>query len=401
MNPKEDKYSRPLWAEVNLDNLRDNVAAIRRYLKPDTKILGVIKANAYGHGMVEIGQTLSNEGIETLGVASLEEALTLKKKRIKSEILILGYSHEDFSSEIVANDVAQTIGHEFQLKALSKAAGKLKKRAKIHLKIDTGMTRMGCLPVDGPELITRALGDKNILVKGIYTHFARADEINGVYTKKQYYQFTRIVNEFEKVLKGVDIHCSNSAAVLNFPEFQADMVRIGIALLGNFPAFQVANPLPLKPLFSLKSRIVEIKEILPSTGVGYSHKYQSSKNVKIAVIPVGYADGYSTLLSNRGEVLIKGNRYPVVGQVSMDFTTVECPVNSGVQIHDEVTLLGTDNGREISLYEMASWMRCPVYEALCLMGPRIDRKYIDSTKTSKSAEKTSDGKKLTRSRYVK
>lgn len=377
MSHEDGKYSRPLWAEVDLGKLRENIALIRRYLKPTTKILGVIKANAYGHGLVEIGKLLSKEGIETLGVACLDEAITLKKKNIKSEILILGYSHEDFSEEIVANDVSQTIGHEFQLSALSKAARKLKKRAKVQIKIDTGMTRMGALPDEAPELITKALSDKNIEVKGIYTHFARADEINGVYTKKQYHQFLRIVEPFKKVLKGVDLHCSNSAAMLNFPEYQMDMVRLGISLLGNYPAFQVANPLPLKPIFSLKTRIVEIKRVPPMTGVGYSHKHITSRDVKIAVIPIGYADGYSTLLSNRGEVLVKGRRYPIVGQVSMDFATFELPLDSDIQIHDEVTLLGTDNGNEISLYEMASWMRCPIYEALCLMGPRIARRYLN------------------------
>lgn len=401
MNPNDRTYSRPLWAEVDLDNLRNNVATLRRYLKPETKILGVIKANAYGHGIVEVGDTLSKEGIETLGVASLKEALQLKKKRIKSEILILGYSHEDFSDEIVANDIAQTVGHEFQINALAKAARKLKKRAKVHVKIDTGMTRMGCLPEDAHELITMALGNRNIDAKGIYTHFARADEINGVYTKKQYFQFKRIIRDFEKVLKGVDIHCSNSAAVLNFPEYQEDMVRIGIALLGNYPAFQVANPLPLEPVFSLKTRVVEVKRVLPATGVGYSHRHQTTNKVNIAVIPVGYADGYSTLLSNRGEVLVKGRRYPVVGQVSMDFATFECPIDSDVKIHDEVTLLGRDNGKEITLYEMASWMRCPIYEALCLMGPRIERRYISTQRTSKLTGKKLASKKLSRSKYDK
>jgi alanine racemase len=401
MTQEIGKFSRPLWAEVNLDYLRDNVRAIRRYLKPETKILGVIKANAYGHGMVEVGSVISREGVETLGVASLEEALTLKKKRIKSEILILGYSHEDFSGEIVANDVSQTIGHEFQLEALAKAARKLKKRAKIQIKIDTGMTRMGCLPNEAPELITNALGNKSIEVKGIYTHFARADEINGIYTKKQFHQFMRIIEPFQKVLKGVDIHCSNSAGVLNFPEFQQDMVRIGIAMLGNNPAFQVANPLPLKPIFSLKTRIVELKIVPPTTGVGYSHRYQTSGDRKIGVIPIGYADGYSTLLSNRGEILIKGKRYPIVGQVSMDFATIECPVNSDIQIHDEVTLLGKDNGGEITLYEMAEWMRYPIYEALCSMGPRIIRHYIDSTKTSPEQAEVKKPKTISRARYTK
>jgi len=377
LNSEDGKYSRPLWAEVDLGKLRENVALIRRYLKPTTKILGVIKANAYGHGLVEIGKILSKEEIETLGVASLDEAITLKKKNIKSEILILGYSHEDFSEEIVANGVSQTIGHEFQLTALSKAAKKLKKKAKIQIKIDTGMTRMGALPDEAPELITKALSDKNIEVKGIYTHFARADEINGIYTKKQYHQFLRLVEPFDKVLKGVDLHCSNSAAMLNFPEFQMDMVRLGISLLGNYPAFQVANPLPLKPIFSLKTRIVEIKRVPPMTGVGYTHKHTTSRDVKIAVIPIGYADGYSTLLSNRGEVLVHGRRYPIVGQISMDFATFELPAESDIQIHDEVTLLGQDNGTEISLYEMAAWMRCPIYEALCLMGPRIARRYLN------------------------
>jgi alanine racemase len=397
----DETYSRPLWAEVNLDYLRENVATIRRYLKPTTKILGVIKANAYGHGVVEIGEVLSKEGIDTLGVASLAEALDLKKKRVKSEILILGYSHEDFSGEIVANEVSQTIGHKFQIDSLSQAARKLKKRAKIQIKIDTGMTRMGCLPDDAPDLITAALSDKHLDVRGIYTHFARADEINGIYTKVQHRQFIRIVEPFEKVLKGVDIHCSNSAAMLNFPEYQGDMVRLGIALLGNYPAFQVRNPLALKPLFSLKTRIVEIKKVPPSTGVGYSHKHTTSEPVQIAVIPIGYADGYSTLLSNRGEVLVKGKRYPIVGQISMDFATFEVPVYSELKIHDEVTLLGSDNGSEISLYEMASWMRCPIYEALCSMGPRIKRVYIDSSTKVKSKAKDTSEQRITRSKYAK
>ena len=396
----DETYSRPLWAEVNLENLRENVATIRRYLKPETKILGVIKANAYGHGVVEIGHTLAKEGIETLGVASLAEALALKKKRVKSEILILGYSHEDFSGEIVANGVAQTIGHKFQLDAIANAARKLKKKATIHIKIDTGMTRMGCLPNDAPELITSALQNKHVDVKGIYTHFARADEINGIYTKVQYRQFMRIIEPFRKVLKGVDIHCSNSAAMLNFPGYQEDMVRIGISLLGNYPAFQVKNPLALKPLFSLKTRVVELKEVPPSTGVGYSHRHSTPDMVKIAVIPIGYADGYSTLLSNRAEVIVKGKRYPVVGQVSMDFATFELPVTSDVQIHDEVTLLGSDNGDEITIYEMAGWMRCPIYEALCSMGPRIKRFYIDPQKNSTQKIKTKT-KKIKRSKYAK
>lgn len=376
----EDSHRRA-YAAVDLDAVLYNVEQLKRNIAQDTKIMGIIKADAYGHGAVRIGTELEKlEYVFGYGVATAEEAFELRKAGLKKPILILGYSFPCCYEEIIEKDVRQTVFRYDMLEELDTLAGRLGTKAKIHIKVDTGMSRIGIRPDDsGLEFVKRALSYKNIDTEGIFTHFARADEINKDPVKEQLKQISGFMNRIETEL-GYKIpvkHCSNSAGIIEFKEANMDMVRAGIVLYGLWPSDEVRKDIvSLKPALSLKSSIVYIKQVEKGVPISYGGTYVTKKSMRIATIPVGYADGYPRSLSNKGYVLIRGKKAPIVGRICMDQFMVCVDDIEEAKEGDEVTLIGQDGTACITMEEQGALSGRFNYEFACGLGARIPRVYI-------------------------
>lgn len=378
------------WAEVNLDAIRNNIREIRRYVNKKTKILGVVKADAYGHGVFEVSKTLIENGADELGVAFIDEALQLRRYGIDKPILILGHTPTECVKELVQEDIMPSVFHEALAAAVSEEAVRQEKIAKIHIKIDTGMTRIG-FRYNGPEevqqetlrAVVRIAQMPNIKIDGIFTHFASADETAGIeYTQRQFHLFCDLIQRLER--DGIVIptkHVCNSAATIMFPEMHLDMVRPGIILYGIAPSEEVdKTKLNLIPAMQLKAGITNVKEVEAETPVSYGRTWHTVKKTKIATIPIGYADGFSRLLSNRAEVLVRGQKSPVIGTICMDQCMIDVSSVNTVSVGDEIVLFGTDGTLSIPVERIAEKMGTIPYEILCVIGKRIPRVYLHDGK---------------------
>lgn len=376
--------ARPVWAEIDLAALRHNAGQVQSILRPGTALMAVVKANAYGHGMEQIARTLFREGVTRFGVASLEEALRLRAAGITGDILVLGYSDPAVSADLIAHGILQTVGRTDQIRALREAARQVGLPARVHVKVDTGMTRLGAPLTAAQEVLYEAMAHPEVTCRGIYTHFHSADLPAQLATIAQWHEFERLLQPMRKVMAQVTLHAANTAAVINYPQTHADMVRIGIALYGGLPAPSVPRTLDLRPVLTLKSRVVDVKQIPAGTGVGYGHRFVAAEAETIALLPIGYADGYLTAFSDRARVLVRGHRARVTGQVSMDFTAIRVPPGVPVSVGDEVVLLGSQGQEQIQLQELADWAGMVAYEPLSLLGPRIARHYLHDAESSAS-----------------
>lgn len=382
---------RPAWAEIDLDALRHNVREIRRIVKPGTGLMAVVKANAYGHGVVPVCRAALDSGVSWLGVALLQEALQLRRSGITAPIVVLGYTPDEDAAEVVANDISQTVFTVENALVLAAAARKIGRKARVHIKIDTGMSRLG-FPVSQETLqaILRLAGIPELAVEGIYTHFATSDEADKSFVKEQFARFRWILGKLEEM--GLAIpwkHCANSGAVIDLPETHLDLVRPGIILYGHYPSDQVRHDtVDLKPVMSLKARVAFVKEVPANTSISYGRIYYTSRTSRIATIPLGYADGYLRLLSNRGEVLVHGRRAPVVGRVCMDQMMVDVTDIPGVVQGDEVVLMGRQGSEEITAEELAKRLGTVNYELLCMISERVPRVYTGSSEQKVTGEGT-------------
>jgi alanine racemase len=359
------------YAEVNLSALKHNIAEIRKLLAPSVKFMAVVKANAYGHGAPAVARAAVEAKAEYLGVANLKEALELREAGILSPILILTESPTSVADEIIQHDLTQTIYSFSEAQALSEEAQKRKKNVKVHVKIDTGMGRVGVLPSEAIAFLTKIFSLPGLRVEGIFTHFARADEPDHPFTPEQFQKFQQIIQRVPHIpLK----HAANSAATLFHPQTHLDMVRVGLMMYGLYPQGNSRRKLDLQPVLSFKSRITYLKKVPAGTPLSYGSTYVTTSETTIATIPVGYADGYSRKLSNRGQVLIRGRRYPVVGRVSMDLTLVNVG-SAKVEVGDEVILIGEQDGQVISADELAALEDTISYEIVCGIGKRVPRIY--------------------------
>jgi len=372
------------WAEINLDNIAHNVREIRRITNKKAEIMGVVKADAYGHGVMGVVRTLLDNGVTRLAVSMLDEAIQLRKFGIEVPILILSYTDPIRAEEIILNDVTQTVFSHDLAKALSDAAVKLGKKAKIHIKIDTGMTRVGFMPgysaVKNVVEISKLPG---IIIEGLFTHFASADEKDKSYTYMQFERFMSICSELGRI--GVHIpvkHVCNSAGLMEFPEMHLDMVRPGIIMYGLYPSEEVdKSKISLKPAMTLKANVILVKEVEKNTCISYGRIFTTKRDSKIATIPIGYADGYSRLLNNKGKVLINGEFAPVVGRICMDQCMVDVTdLRSEVHVGDEVVIFGRQGENEITVEEVARDMGTINYEVVCVVGKRIPRVYLKDGK---------------------
>lgn len=379
---------RPVWVEVNLEAIEHNFNMVRKLIKPGTKVMAVIKANAYGHGAVEVARRLRRAGASYFGVATQQEALELREAGIEVPILILGFTPLEDAEATVAHGIAQTVFSLAQGEALSKAALKLGRRAVVHVKIDTGMGRLGLPPGEETgRVIEELVKLPGLVVEGIFSHLARADEQD----KSSALEQTRRFEEFIRALqsKGIIIplkHLANSAAVMELPESHFNLVRPGIMLYGLYPSPEMPKErVPLRPALSWKTRIVQLKEVPPGTPISYGGTYVTGKTTRVATLPLGYADGLRRTLSNRGEVIVRGRRAPIIGRVCMDQTMVDVTGVPEVEVGDVVTIIGKDGAAEISADDMAGLLGTVCYEVVSGISPRVYRKYLpENTKAPSS-----------------
>ncbi len=372
------RYDRT-YAQIDLGAIRHNIAVERARVGADVKIMAVIKANAYGHGDIEVAEALDDQ-VDAYGVAIPEEALKLRKNGVKKMLLILGYSGKDWFEDIIQEGISQTVYSYSMAKQLSDTAVNMGKSAKIHIKIDTGMSRIGFMPVKDNIDVIRAIRElPGIEIEGAFTHFARADEETSEAAREPFEKYMIFLRELEK--RGVHIpirHAANSASIIQFPESQLDMVRSGITTYGLYPSEKVSRDiLHLNPALQWKSQVSFVKRIHPGTSVGYGGTFTASRETVVATIPVGYADGVKRDLSGKGHVLIRGQYAPIIGKICMDQFMVDVTEIDGVSEGDTVTLIGTDGEHVISVEEVAALSHSFNYEYVCGISERVPRKYIN------------------------
>lgn len=373
--------SRPTIAQIDLAALRYNYSKIREAIKPECGILAVVKADAYGHGFMDVALELEKLGVTAFGVAFLAEGIQLRKSGIDRPILILGGIYPGQEKKCVGFNLSTAVFDIEQALTLEAAAGKLYRKAKIHVKIDTGMGRLGVQLHQVEEFFSTLRNLKNIEVEGILSHFASADELDAPgchYTKMQAERFTESVAIARG--KGFNpryLHIANSAATFGLDLPFCNLVRPGITLYGALPSADFAGKIELKPVMSLKSRIAMLKRVNAGTSISYARRYVTQESTLVASVPVGYADGYRRSLTNRGEVLVRGERVPVIGTVCMDWIMLDVSQVPEVRVGDEVVLLGSDaEGHSISAEELAEWSGTIPYEFFCGISKRVPRIYL-------------------------
>lgn len=364
--------SRPTYLEINLKALKYNFYFLKNLLPLKTKILAVVKADAYGHGAEKISLTLQKYGVNFFGVASLYEAFKLRQANIKKPILILGYTSPEFYKDLVNLKISQAVFSVEMLNELMVVAKKIKKNLKIHLKVDTGMNRLGVYPNQVKECLQLINNNPYLILEGIFTHYAKAD-VEKKETFKQLKKFNFCLQENNLTADKYFIHTANSAALLQYKETYFNMVRAGLSLYGISP---IKKKFSLQPVLSLKTKIISIKNILAGEGVSYEHIFIAKKNSKIAVIPIGYADGYLRGLSNCGEVLVNSQKIKIVGMICMDFSLIDVTDIKEVAVGDEVVIIGRQGNKIISADSIAKKLHTISYEVTCLIGRRVQRKYI-------------------------
>lgn len=366
-------------AEVSIDAIKHNYEEIRRRIPNHTEMMAIIKADGYGHGALEIAKILQKEGVNRFAVAIAKEGEELRNNGITSPILVLGYTPRADVSLLVQNDLTQTVFSYEMAKVISDEAVRFNKSVNIHIKVDTGMGRIGFL--SNPQSIkeVQKIAElPNINLEGIFTHFATADEADPQYTKEQWSIFEGFLKELNEVGIVIPIiHAANSAAIMCHEYADLNVVRPGIILYGYYPSsYLQGKVLDLRPAMTLKSQVVHVKELPAGSYVGYGRKYYTHQKTKIATIPIGYADGYSRRLSNKGRVLIRGQYAPIVGNICMDQFMVDVTHIKDVRVEDEVVIFGKQGNANIPIEEIAEALDTINYEVMCMIGKRVPRIYV-------------------------
>lgn len=375
-----EKYQR-VYAAVDLDAICYNMEHMHANLKPGTRMIGVIKTDGYGHGAVPIGRELEKlDYVFGYAVATAEEALILRHAGLTKPILILGYTFPYCYEELIRQEIRPAVFRQDTIDELAACAARLHRTVKVHIKVDTGMTRVGIRPDEsGLAFVDKVLHTEGIELEGIFTHFARADETDKSCARKQLDRFEEFIRQIEETFDySIPVkHCSNSAGIVELPEANMDVVRAGITLYGLWPSDEVSRDIvPLKPALALKSHIVYIKEVDEGVAISYGGTYVTPKKMRVATIPVGYGDGYPRGLSNKGYVLIRGKKAPILGRVCMDQFMVSVEDIPDAQEGDEVTLIGADGAEQITMEELGGLSGRFNYELACDLGKRIPRVYM-------------------------
>lgn len=369
--------ARPAWVEINLDHIIHNVEQFKALLAPGTKIMAVVKADGYGHGAAVVGKTALTAGVDSLAVAFVEEGIYLRRAGIEAPILLLGYTDPVQFATLTEYNLIPTV-FDYQTAAeFSKMADAEGTTLTLHLKVDTGMGRVGLLPEEAVAEILRITALPALKVEGLFTHFSSAEEEDQHYTAGQLKLFDQIIKQLKE--KGVTfplIHAANSAAAIKNPSARYNLIRLGLALYGHYPAPNLQkSAVTLQPAMTFKSRVVMVKKLPPGSCISYNCIYRTAAEELIATVPVGYADGYSRLLSNQGQVLIRGLRAPVVGRICMDHLMVNVTHIPGTRRGDEVVLYGRQGEEELPVEEAASLIGSVNYELLCAVDKRVSRFY--------------------------
>ena len=377
-------YGDRTWAEVNLDAIQSNILNIRKSLADNTKIMAVVKADAYGHGCLETANKLIESGVDYFAVACVDEALLLRRHGVKEPILILGSTAKERYNEVIDNNITQTIFDFESAKMLSEKAENKDIKAKVHIKIDTGMARLGFLygydDKDNDatvEDILKIASLKGIDAEGIFTHFALADEPESDFTEKQFADFMDLIAKLEQ--NGVKFryrHCCNSAATLEFPHMHLDMVRPGIILYGCYPSDKVKSKFELTPAMQFRTRVTNVKKVAKGSPISYGGTFVTDKEMTVATIPVGYADGFPRTLGENAKVIVKGKIVPVLGRICMDQCMIDVTSVNNINVSDEVTIFGKQGDSSIPVESVAEFSNTINYEILCSVGKRIPRVYL-------------------------
>lgn len=366
--------NRPVWAEVDLQALKRNYERIKDYTQ--SEIMPIVKADAYGHGALEIVQTLFDLGARRFGVAVLDEALEIRKAFPSVSVMMIGTLPIEAASTLVKEDIICGVSQLEQAVTLSKEGVLQEKTVKIHLKVDTGMGRIGFREEEFKQIVD-CTQLPNLYIEGIYTHFATADHSDLTFAREQLKRFEEIVGKLKT--QGIHIpirHAANSAAILQLPEAHFELVRPGIILYGLPPSRHIGKDVGIEPVLSWKAKVSHIKTISEGETVSYGRTFRAAYPTRVATIPLGYADGLRRSLSNQGEALIKGKRSTMIGRVCMDQTMLDVTRIPGIEVGDVVTLLGTDGYERIDATEMAGWVGTINYEVVCGISKRVPRVYI-------------------------
>ncbi|MDO8683064.1 MAG: alanine racemase [Armatimonadota bacterium] len=364
-------------AEVNLNTIRRNVRAIKEKIGPNVRLMPIVKANAYGHGAVKVTRAALEAGADMFGVARIEEALELRDTGIEAPILIMGSAPAEAAQEIIDRNITATVFDANFAQALSASAALSGKKAKVHIKVDTGMGRIGVHSEAALDFILYVMGFPGLVVEGVFTHFPCADEDDSGFTKRQISDFTRLTKELEhRGVRPTIAHAANSGGIADHPESHLDMVRAGIILYGLYPSKTVARCVDVEPVLTLKTRVAFIKQIEPGMTVSYGRTYRAKRRTSVATIPIGYADGFSRHLSNCGHAIIHGSRVPIIGRVCMDQTMLDVSNVPDVRVGDEVILYGSQGNETISVEDVAALLNTVPHDVLCAIGQRVPRVYI-------------------------
>ena len=368
-------YRRPVWAEINLQAIAKNTRLFRKIIGPKTLLLAVVKADGYGHGATMVSNTALRNGADQLGVALVEEGVALREAGITAPIQILGEIPGGAASLVINHNLIPTVCSLSAAESLSKAASRTGVVVKSQIKVDTGMNRLGFFPEEVLPFLKQVRELPNFKIGGIFTHFAMADRPESLYTTKQFNKFKDLFSSLPSTGKNLLKHAANSAATILFPETHLDMVRIGISLYGLHASSATKTKATLFPALQLKTKISSVKKLGTGEGVSYGLTYKASRPTKIALLPLGYGDGYTRLLSNKSQVLIRGRRFPVAGTICMDQLMVDVG-QSDIKPGEEAVLIGKQGNQEITVDEIAGILGTINYEVVCMINKRVPRIYI-------------------------
>jgi len=362
---------------IDLAALEHNYRQLRRLCQPPVKMLAVIKADAYGHGLIPVGRRLARAGVDYLGVGSLEEGLALRRAGVSVPVLLLLGLLPREAERAVADDLEVALFRRDVAQALADAARSQGKPARVHLKVDTGMGRLGLLPGEVLPFLNWLQEDRQVEVLGLISHLAVADLEDKAYTKKQLREFTALLAEARQQGWKLELsHIANSAALWEMPEAHLGLVRPGLMLYGSPPAPHRPPPVELRAVMSFTCQVLQVKRLPPGSSISYGCTYTTPDWCDLAVLPVGYCNGYSRLLSNRGEALVHGRRAPIRGRVCMNLTMVEVTDLPDVKEGDTVTLMGADQGQRLHAEDLAGWAQTISYEIYCALGTANPRRYV-------------------------
>jgi alanine racemase len=375
-----DAYYRPTRAEISFDALRHNIQQFRQQLGPDIALMAVVKSNGYGHGAVAIARESVACGIDALGVAFLDEALELRRADITAPILVMGYTSPNGFEIARAHDITLTVYSEESLQAIRAMNPDGERALKVHVKVDTGMGRLGLhVEADAIAYVQKLMDTPGVVVEGLFTHFASADETDKASAMAQYAKFKTIVAHFEE--QGITfpiIHAGNSATGIDLPAYTFNMLRLGISLYGLYPSDEVDHhALDLQPILRLVTGVSMVKTLPAGSGVSYGSIYVTKADETIATLPIGYADGFTRLLTNKADVLVQGKRVPVVGRICMDQCMVRIADGQGpVEVGEEAVLIGEQGDERITADELAQKLGTINYEIVCMLSNRVPRVYM-------------------------